>query len=283
MDSKKDSTKKGPDATTVDLGDDLLEGTVAKPSSPSAQDQNEILEGSDDQIERVDIMIGERLFEDAKKILRQMLKKNINDPVAKEKLLEIQKLEIQDLLVLEGGRKKIISERDRVPRENTDEVLEKLERDLRLNVGANVRPVPALFPDQLTYEKYSNRVVAEAIRLSVRNRIDVGIAHLEMGLFEVAAAVFETVVRYEEQKLEGMYLLSLALIYGGKAIEATIRLEPLVRDLTMPEDHKTDFLYLMALAFERLQDLRKAREFYRRAFLLNPKYRDVTEKLNDLK
>jgi len=162
-------------------------------------------------------------------------------------------------------------------------VLERLERDLRLNISGGVKPVPTLFATPVAYEKYCNRVVAEVIRLPVRNRIDLGIAHLEMGLFEVAVAVFETVVRYEDQKLEGTYLMCLALIFGGRAIEATIRLEPLVRDLTMPEDDKTDFMYLMALAFEKLGDIRKAKEFYRRAYTLNPRYRDVAEKLNELK
>ena len=86
-------------------------------------------------------------------------------------------------------------------------------------------------------------------------------------------------VRYDEFKIAGMYLLGLSLILGGKAIEATIRLEPLCRDLTLAEGPKTDFLYLMGLAFERLNDTRKAREFFRRVFMMNPRYRDVPEKL----
>jgi hypothetical protein len=35
----------------------------------------------------------------------------------------------------------------------------------------------------------------------------------------------------------------------------------------------------MGMAFERLNDARKAREFFRRVHTLNPKYRDVVDKL----
>lgn len=262
--------------TKVDLGEDLLEQAKAK------ENASEFSEA--DALTRAEIMMGERLLDDAKKLLYKVLRHNPTSTAAKEKLNEIQKQEIRELLASEGERKKIAPQQSVDSLTNSRAALEDLEKSLRISLaGAEPRVVPDLFPTQSEYEVYIKRVVKEAVALPVRGRVDVGVAHLEMGLCDAAAAVFETVARYQDQKLEGTYLLCLALIYGGKAIEATIRLEPLVRDLTLPEDQKTDFLYLMALAFEKLSDLRKAREFYKRTLKLNPRYRDVAEKLREIK
>ncbi len=276
-----DSKKKRPSAvdksagTTVDMGDDLL-----KEANPNAQGA----ESNDEKIIRAEIMISEKLFDDAKKVLREILKKDSQNALVKEKLLEIQKFEIQELLASEGPRKKINLQKNAEPNESLEDVVERLERDHLLNFGnLDLKIVPDLFPTKVAYDKYNDRVVSEVVQLAIKNRIDVGVAHMEMGLYEVAVAVFETVVRYEEQKLEGTYLLCLSLIHANRAIEATIRLEPLARDMTLPENYKTDFLYLMALAFEKLGDLRKAKEFYRRTQMLNPRYRDVAEKLIEMK
>ena len=139
--------------------------------------------------------------------------------------------------------------------------------------------MPDLFAKEGIHEAYRKRVVAAALALPPRERIDLGVAHLEMGLYETALQIFETVVRYSDYRIEGTYLLGLALIAGGKAIAATLKLEPLVRDFTLAESEKTDLLYLMGMAFEALSDLKRAHEFFRRVYRLNPKYRDVADKV----
>lgn len=276
-----DDPKDNPvfEGTRVDLGEDLLEATrvLERPTeTPPAEEQ---ADQKDDEFQKGVILMNERLFEDAKKVFRKVLRQDPTHEGAQKCLEEISKIELQDLLAGESGKKRL-GNLNASENENPEQVLEKLEKDLHINVAkAELKPVPDLFADAQALATYRERVMETAIALSPRDRIDVGIAHLEMGLFDVAQAIFETVVRYEAHKVVGMYLLGLALIHGGKAIEASIRIEPFARDLTLSESQKSDFLYLMGLAFERLHDMKKAREFYRRVHLLNPKYRDVVEKL----
>lgn len=283
---------KNFEGTMVDLGEDLLESSGTNPqpdlrprqnrgaaTAPQAQPGASLNAFNlQEEIQRGEIFFAERLFDDAKKTFRKILRHEPNNSTAKKYLEDIQKLELQDLLGGEAPRKRLGSPAEQ--EEDPSRVLEQLEKELRISIEkSEIKPVPDLFENQETYERYRVKILETSTGLVVRDRIDIGVAHLEMGLFDIAQGIFESVVRYDEYRLSGMYLLGLSLIYGGKAIEATIRLEPLCRDLTLAEGPKTDFLYLMGLAFERLNDIRKAREFYRRVFTLNPRYRDVTDKL----
>ena len=274
----------------VDMGEDLLEATgtdaqpgtqapSAKTSTPAAPTSKVPVFDVLEEVQRGEILHAERLFDEAKKVFRKILRRSPGNETAKKFLDDIQRQEIQDLLGGEAPRKRL-GALDTSEEDNPARVVEKLEKELRINLDrADIKPVPDLFDSIEAFGRYREKILETSISLPARDRIDIGIAHLEMGMFDIAQAIFESVVRYDEYRLSGMYLLGVALIYGGKAIEATIRLEPLCRDLTLGEGPKTDYMYLMGLAFERLNDTRKAREFYRRVATLNPRYRDVPDKL----
>lgn len=273
----------------VDMGEDLLEatGTNAQPESRPASAKSSAPSGSSkapvfdvlEEVQRGEILHAERLFDEAKKVFRKILRRSPGNETAKKFLDDIQKQEIQDLLGGEAPRKRL-GALDTSEEDNPARVVEKLEKELRINLDrADIKPVPDLFDNVEAFGRYREKILETSFSLPARDRIDLGIAHLEMGMFEIAQSIFESIVRYDEFRLSGMYLLGVALIYGGKAIEATIRLEPLCRDLTLGEGPKADYMYLMGLAFERLNDTRKAREFYRRVAMLNPRYRDVPDKL----
>ncbi|MEW6056501.1 MAG: tetratricopeptide repeat protein [Bdellovibrionota bacterium] len=257
----------------VDLGEDLLaEDAQADPGANSSSSESE-------ELQRGEILMGERLFEDAKKVFRRILRKDPHHLRAKASLEQILEQEAKELLGNESARKNRLYSNEALA-DTPSVVLERLEKELEINLErSELRAVPDLFATEGEMDLYKEKVLKIVVSLEVRDRIDMGIAHLEMGLFEVAQAIFESVMRYEEYRNVGTYLLGLSLIYGGKAIEATIRIEPLARDISLPETQKADFLYLMGLAFEHLSDVSKARDFYRRVQILNPKYRDVTEKL----
>lgn len=268
------------EVTSVDLGEDLLEQTkeivIEEKKSESSQPNPSLLPSDD--IEKAEILISERLLNDAKKILRKILRK---DPVhfkAKGLLEEIQKQELQDLLSTEVFRKKF---HEKEEKDNPYQVLEKLDNDLRIGVFRDVlKPVPQLFSDETVYRQYSNYVQEVAAKLNPKEKIDLGVAFLEMGLYRIAENIFSDASRNDAVRFRSMYLLAISLIYGGKAIEATIQLTPLVRDLALAGSPEViDFLYLMGLAFEKLLDARKAREFFKRVYQINPRYRDVAEKL----
>lgn len=272
--SKKD--EKSLEGTHVDLGEDLLVQTPEW-SDGSASAPLSLAE----EVANADILFNEQLFEDAKKILRKVLRHSPNNLRAREILEAIQKKELQDLLAV-GEQRGVLRSNSlkNQERESADQIITALEEDLRLHLDKmDVRAVPDLFSDSVAESRYIQMVLDIVPSLSPRDTIDWGIAFFEMGLFKVARALFEEVIKFEEFKVTGMYLLGLALIGGDQAIEATIRLEPVVRDLAMHEDLKVDFLYLMGTAFEQLNDQIKAKEFYRRVWTLNPRYRDVVEKI----
>lgn len=279
----EDSKNKNFEGTMVDMGEDLIEQTRSGAvinSSPknSASSLADTPFNLQEEVQKGEILYNEKLFDDAKKVLRKVLRHSPRNPTATRILEEIQKQELQDLLGGEAPRKRL-GQTDAVE-DQPAAVLERLEKELNVHFDrGELKPVPDLFESQEAFDRYKRKISAAVEGLPAQNQIDLGIAHLEMGLFETSQKIFEEVVRSDEHKLPGMYLLGLALIFGGKAIEATIKLEPLCRDLSLSEGAKTDFLYLMGLAFERLNDVRKAREFYRRAYTLNPKYRDVLDKL----
>lgn len=282
--------KYNHEGTRVDLGEDLLQSSDFDAADKLKNLNQKKLGASDtelisvkDELQHAQILMGERLFEEAKKIFRRIIRKN-NDPneamvlEAQQKLEEIQRLELQELLKADSSRKKIKVQPD--IEETSATIVERLERELDIQFEDEfLQPVPNLFLTDTDFQKYKEKILDIADQLSPRDKIDFGIAFLEMGLPVIAEEIFTILTRAEDYRVSGSYLLAISLIHSKKSIEATILLEPFVRDLNLDEKIKTDFLYLMALAFESLSDERKSREFFRRVYLLNPKYRDVVEKL----
>lgn len=270
-DQKNDSDFEG---TAVDLGEDLLEGTSTSQQRPARQEPS-----PQDDIQRAEILIGERLIDEAKKVLRKILVRDALNPRAKQLLEQIQENELQELLAADVPRKRS-AEPSILGNDTSDSIIERLEKDLGISIQKPaVAVVPDLFRDELTLGKYNDHILKTVLKLHPHDRIDVGVAYFEMGLYDLARAIFDSIVRYDEFRVQATYLLGLALIHGGKAIEATLRLEPMARDMSLPESDKVDFLYLMGMAFEALSDAHRAREFYKRVYRLNPRYRDVVDKL----
>lgn len=89
---------------------------------------------------------------------------------------------------------------------------------------------------------------------------------------------FESVARHEDHEIQGTYLHAHALIKYGDTSRAVALLEPL-QDLSLGEAVKQDFLYLSGKAFEKMGDLKKSKEYYRKVFTMNPRYRDVASRM----
>ena len=266
--------------TRVDLGEDLLEETkvLEVPPSPESSKEEQTFETL---FERAVILFNEKFYDDAKKTFRKILRLNPQEVNAKKYLEEIQKIEIQQLLSLDSSQKKLSISGEEIfsPRE----VLSKLDHDLNLGIEkSELKVIPDLFKTQQHYKEYREQLIKKIIGLQPKERTDVGIAHLEMGLYDAAIDIFETVVRYQEFFLSGSYLLALALINAGSPLQATIKIEPILRDVTVSEKEKVDFLYLMGIAFEKLNDKKRAKDFFKIVIKIDPKYKDVFERITEL-
>lgn len=296
-------TPKNEPTSEIDLGDDLLLDYDLEHQSPSPDVKGEPKSAApqpvpkamaavfDEELERARILFSERLLDDAKKIFRKILIKNPLHADAQQYLKEIQNIEIQELLSGDSSRRKI-GDSEQEPVALT---IDRLDKDLGLNLERfEYRAVPSIFKTHQDEVDFTESLLTEQVpSLSVAQQIDLGIAFLEMALFYTAQKILEwTLINLEQQverapnditlqsqRLSAAYLLGYSLILGGKAVDATIRLEPIARDLSLSEKQKIDFIYLMGVAFEQMQDNRKAKESFKRVMALNPKYRDVAERL----
>lgn len=274
------------EGTHVDLGEDLL----SNPSSNSTTETNEAVSDQsvevsgkansiEEELANVEILINEQIYDEGKKILRKILRKNPQHTRALELMENINQIEIQDLLRTGAAAGKRIEVNQEV-QEDIHRVLDSLEQDLRIGVHrGELKPIPDLFANQEKQKQYTNQLLTLCKTLKPNEIKDLGVAHFEMGLYDIAADLFEEVVKEDAYKNSGTYLLGLSLIYANKSVEATIKIEPIIRDLTLPDDQKCDFYYLMGIAFEKLHETVKAREMFRKIIVLNPRYRDVVDKL----
>jgi tetratricopeptide (TPR) repeat protein len=265
----------------IDLGEDLLEEKTKKSivleKKDKSIDQNEKNEVSfkqetaEDFIKKAEILLQENFVVDAKKLIRKALILFKEDSIQKKcfaVLNEIEKRELEELLG--KAKEKNISEDNYNVKSEHNKLLKNLEKDFLFNE-------PNF--DENTIQKMADDYLKLALNLSPKNRLDLGIAFYEMGIFKVAQVLFQSVVRYDEYKVQASALLAQTLIDSNQAMQAILILEPLVRDLTIKEEEKIELLYLMGLSFESLNDSKRAKEFFNRVYTLNKNYRNIFEKI----
>ncbi|RYZ65208.1 MAG: hypothetical protein EOP09_14650, partial [Proteobacteria bacterium] len=220
------------DHTTIDLGEDLLKTKTSLDSSDlrgekTTELQRALVESPSDLIANAKILLSEGLFDDAKRLLRKIL---INDPAnaqAPRILEEIQEVEIQKLLQHEEGtsffgRRKA----DRDLREPL-QVLHELADDLHIEIeDHDDNP----FPDGETESQFQSFLATVSIGALSRDRLDLGVALMQMQLYDYAVLEFEKVEHDLDLQTQAKSLKAFALILGGKPFQALLELDPLIEN-----------------------------------------------------
>ncbi|MCM2276749.1 MAG: hypothetical protein NDJ89_01575 [Oligoflexia bacterium] len=304
----KDSQGNSPpenEGTRVDLGDDLLEKTgthelfapkpqvasgdapAPAPAPPPASGVGEL----DDQFHSARILLNEGLSEEAKKVLRHIVIADPNYAPARKLLAEIHELELKQIFGEDRRRPGLGREAVESPffGADADEVLRQLDRDLSLGIlsgkpegSTSVAPF-ALEPESPEMREYIERLEGELVDLSGRDRMDLGIGFLEMGLHELAIRQFRgaTAVYLRDSSSPGLELLAAtallahACIQAGKAFEATLILQGVLRDAEVPIERKVEFFYQMGRAYEAMGKQDLAATWYDQARGIDPRYRDL--------
>lgn len=317
------------DATRVDLGDDLLEFTAtdsqpadslrssiasaASSPRPESEDSAIIpdeefakpiaLSEIEDQLQSAKILMGEGLVEEAKKILRRILIADPHHVLARQTLSGIHELELKQIF---GEERKIPSFRRRRAETvlsdlDAERIMRSLDRDLGLGMFGEsagleqgVGLSPTGFPmrsEPKALQEYAESLERQLQGVSGQDRIDLGIAFLEMGIPEIAAEQFKAACRIlvsdpevnESGILPATALLAYALILVGRAFDATITIQAVLRDTEILHENKTEFFYLMGRAYETMAKPDIAQRWYEQVRESNPRYRDVEMRLRGIK
>lgn len=310
-------------ATRVDLGDDLLKDTTvifqrdALSQESAASPKGEV----DDLLQSAKILVSEGLLEEAKKVLRQILIHHPLSSIAQQTLEEIQGLELKQ--IFRGSdvlRSYSQNAEQRLPQQewggvDSEALMRQLDHDLDLGIfkdrrssqrssqGFGKQGVSSEKDQEVGSKDYESsnfllwneeRVSAYVQLLekslaggSARDWIDLGIAFLEMDLYEISVRLFMGACRKVnpsspeagEVTLSATCLLALALVKSDRPFEALSRIQPLLQDVEIKSENKVELFYLMARTYESLKKFDFAHQCYRRIMDIDPKYRDTLQRL----
>jgi len=294
--SEKDPPEEG---TRVDLGEDLLERAVAPAPHTAEQPTEERLPeitDLEDSLQSAQIYLNEGFLDEAKRLYRAILRIEPRHPVALTKLEEIQETELRSIFHEEQPRRYGRDRRQAAADPgavDSEWVMRQLDKDLQLGIfepSAASEPQVAemsLFADKAALEAYAARLEEELAEASAQDRMDIGIAFLEMGLFELAARQFETlrqaIPREDEDRAPirraSISLLAYTLIRAGRPFEAMLDIEEVLGDPEITPAEKLEFYYLMGRANEKLSRREAAAAWYGKSARLDPGYRDVRDRL----
>ncbi len=289
-------------STRVDLGEDLLSektkvihrGEEAQGFSEALSESPEQISGSpDDLLQSAKILMNEGLLDDAKKTLRKVLLIDSSNAIARQTLEDIYALELKKIFTVQeipySYLKKIQPSLTEV---DTEALIMKLDEDFRLGIysddnGWGGQSVISGLRKPEVVESLSNHLDQILSTGKTQDWIDLGIAFLEMNLYEVAIHLFSTACQTldtEGDQSSGFYLsanslLGYTLTLAGRPFEAISQIQPILQDIEIKREDKIDFFYLMGRIYESINKLETSLHFYRQAAVIDPIYRDLEQRL----
>ncbi|MBU6374444.1 MAG: hypothetical protein KGQ59_00455 [Bdellovibrionales bacterium] len=259
MDSSPPS-KRNPEESQVDLGEDLLlEPTATRISDTkqailNSEKESNPEKASGEEVQSAQILMSEGLWDEAKVALHRALRLQGENLLAKKLLEEIRERELRELL-----EKPTKLEPTAVVEEDILRVLHKLEEDWRLGLEIGESGRLSLLASNDAQADFIRCVLEQATSLSTRERADLAIGFLQMELPEVAISLLQP---GSTQSGVGSALYCWALLQAGKAFECVSVLDVRLRDDSLSADVRREMEYLMARSREALGERRLALELY---------------------
>ncbi len=230
-----------------------------------------------DELEKADILITENLLEDAKKILRKILIHHPDEIPAKRKLEEIQKREIEALLSKNNSNESV---KGWLTKKEDSKIIDSWIFAFQKELDEqNSKIISELFESQSKYEEYKKSILLKLKELSFQDRKELAIAFLTLELDEISINILETINHNSEFEYECNCLIAFLLIRTKRYGDAIQKCEVLLQDPKLDETQKTNIHYLMGTALEKLGEKKKSREFFKKVFNQNPRYKDIAGKM----
>jgi tetratricopeptide (TPR) repeat protein len=310
-DAPPQTNNQNDGGTRVDLGEDLLEKTAMlrlpyasrTQITPPEEPEPTLVESPitadqiQDQIQSARILMGEGILEEAKRVLRRILLFATGEIEAKQLLEEIHEIELKQIFgEAENPRRRIRRRREPEAAEvRADSVMRELDRDLRLGLfaedGSDSAAIElSLFEDRRALDIFGDKMDRDFAASPASERLDLGIAFMEMGLYSLAVRHFYAAMhrlRFEGPESQALLisatgLLGNALILGGRAFDATLAMQTVLSDSEVVAENKLDLMYLMGRANQALGKDQLAAQWYHQAAEIDPHYRDIQERLRSL-
>jgi tetratricopeptide (TPR) repeat protein len=167
-------------------------------------------------------------------------------------------------------------------------VIQELDHDLRLGFagtiphsGSSEETLFPLYSDPDAIRAYSERLERSLAESKPQDHLDLGVAFMEMELYELAVAQFKSAFHKSELDsdrrgtLVATALWAEALIRGDRAFDAMLLLQPIVRDMEVASEDKVEFVYLTGRAYEAIKKPDVAFKWYEQVRQFDPGYRDI--------
>jgi tetratricopeptide (TPR) repeat protein len=229
---------------------------------------------ADDDVESAKILFQEGLFDEAKKLLHQVLIRNPRFSRATVLLEEIRKEELNLIInrssTLRGGKK---------PPEDPEAIIRKLEKDLGMDSEFDERQLdPAV-------ENWSHEH-----RETPEQAFDLGVAFFEMGCYRDAIIELEEAlrsIRIARTEL-GELGVAVASLYAESLIElkeaflAKSFLLPVLNELELNHEAKIPLFYLVGRADELLGNIPESKSWYKKVLEADPFFRDANFRIRVL-
>jgi tetratricopeptide (TPR) repeat protein len=298
-DSNPNLESKPEPVTQIDLGDDLLN----EHSKVGLQENH----SDEDLLENARILQSEGLIDEAKRSLRKLLISDPRNAAARQALQAIQDQELRGLL--DGSQ---IERMRLTPAERAegDEVIKALDRDFALGIMSETERETRQSDEGI--DRVLSDMETALAGCEGRDRIDVGIAFLEMGSprvaehhFRAAREYFQRLTsepstqEYQDYKDENgdkaealenqigihrrlvasIALLAHSQLSAGRSLEALHTLQEALKSLSRGTQVEVELLYLMGRASEAVGRREEALVWYGKALEAEPGYRDTASRL----
>ncbi len=224
-------------------------------------------------VESAKILFSEGLFEEAKKILYQIM---LREPEQKKARALLDQILAQEQKALFESSSRSAPKPPKL--ENPNEILKKLNADLDLHLDLT----------DFDPEKENWRTEGE---LSPRERYDLGVAFSEMGCYLDAIRelkLAERRIRLEQTFLGelGVSIVTLyseCLVHAGRAFDAKTYLEPILAEPDLKHEEKIGLFYVMGLVEEALGQIASSKGWFQKVVNENAHFRDAAFRLKHIK
>ena len=276
---------------------------VASPDTPAASDEpTPADEGRDEnvmrqELESVDFYIAQGYSDiavDTLEMLERQFGAHPEIQSRREKLAQRNEKPVEEAAMFEFGGAEELATATPVPAEtitfDSDSAHASLAGDGGNNVGA-ARPAAAGIDAGLAelFEEFRAAEEGDEVREDFETHYNMGTAYKEMDLMDDAIQEFQTSASLVKpgdgtsRFLQCCNMLGHCFIQKGMPEAAVLWFK---RGLQAPghsEDEYQALRYELASAYEQLGDLKRAREFYTEVYGVDVSYREVAEKLSQLR